>query len=31
VAVATGLIMGLGPHFAEKIVAEMVEADQKTR
>ena len=31
VAVATGLIMGLGPHFAEKVVAEMIEADKKTR
>ncbi|HLO61933.1 MAG TPA: hypothetical protein VK165_03115 [Azonexus sp.] len=26
VAVATGLILGLGPHFAEKLAAEMVEA-----
>ena len=26
VAVATGLILGLGPHFAEKLAAEMIEA-----
>ncbi|MBS1138905.1 MAG: hypothetical protein H6R13_358 [Proteobacteria bacterium] len=26
VALATGLIMGLGPYFADKMVAEMVEA-----
>ena len=31
VAVASGLILGLGPHYAEKLVAEMIEADQKTR
>jgi hypothetical protein len=28
VAVATGLIMGLGPHYAEKIIAEMIEAEK---
>lgn len=28
VAVATGLILGLGPHFAEKIIAEMIEAEK---
>lgn len=26
VALATGLILGLGPHFADRMVAEMVEA-----
>ena len=26
VALATGLILGLGPHFAEKLAAEMIEA-----
>ena len=26
VAVATGLILGLGPHFAEKLAAEAIEA-----
>jgi hypothetical protein len=26
VAVASGLILGLGPHFAEKLAAEMIEA-----
>ncbi|MBL8429034.1 MAG: hypothetical protein JNJ95_03950 [Dechloromonas sp.] len=31
IAVATALIMGLGPGYAEKLVAEMIEADQKTR
>lgn len=25
-ALATGLILGLGPHFAEKLAAEMIEA-----
>ena len=28
VALAGGLIAGLGPHFAEKMVAEMIEAEK---
>lgn len=28
VALAGGLIAGLGPHFAEKLVAEMIEAEK---
>ena len=28
VAVATGLVVELGPHFADKIIAEMIEAEQ---